>query len=163
MDPYFKLRPPDSTPADEICSCQGSPPIKLMCALSYNPIHCMNCNLEVAPESLRLAEKLTEWVAFWRACYGAIARLWLESREYEGWAKQQLADIASPMNMRGRELQSELSNVRRCYYWYFQDESAEDYEPISRCPVCGGQVRAYDSGIFKQVVCGACMIVAAGE
>ncbi len=51
-DPYFKLRSPEPTPPDELCTCLGVPPIKLMCALGYNPVHCMDCNLEVPPERL---------------------------------------------------------------------------------------------------------------
>ena len=163
MEAYSKLQPPGPTPADEICSCPGTPPIKLMCALSHNPIHCMNCNLEVPPERLSLNEELAKGVAFWRNAYDAIDRLWLESLEYELWAKQQLADISSPVNVRGRKVQRQLNKIRKCYYWYFQDEVAEQFQPISRCPICGRGFEPYDTGPFKQLLCESCMIVAVGE
>ncbi len=53
-----------------------------MQALGENPIHCLNCNLEVPPEKLDLATKLIDAVAFWRNVYDAIDRLWLDSGAY---------------------------------------------------------------------------------
>lgn len=69
-DIYFKLRPPKPTLADELCRCVGRTPIKLMYALSYNPIHCMGCNLEVPPQSLTLSEPLVEEIADWCSIAG---------------------------------------------------------------------------------------------
>jgi predicted nucleic acid-binding Zn ribbon protein len=162
-DPYGKLQPPPPTPDDEICRCVGAPPIKLMCALSYNPIHCMDCNLEVRPETLALKEPLVEAIAFWRSIHDAIYELWLASGEYESWAQEQLADIASPVNREGRAVQVDLNGARRCYYWYFQDQSAEDYQTITCCPVCGDTLNVYPGVIFKQLICETCSIVTPGD
>ncbi len=98
---YDKLRPPSQTPADEICLCEGSTPLKLMYALSYNPLHCMVCNLEVAPDSLALDARLIDAIVGWRNMFGAIYHLWLDSGHYEEWARQQLTDIKNPVNERG--------------------------------------------------------------
>src|SRR3954453_14239909 len=98
QDKYFKLHPPEPTPADEICDCPGAPPIKLMCALGYNPIQCLNCNGEIPPEMLDLNWGLIESVAYWRNVYDALDRLWLDSADYEEWAKAQLTDIAGRVN-----------------------------------------------------------------
>jgi predicted nucleic acid-binding Zn ribbon protein len=160
---YSKLYPPGPTPGDEICSCPGQPPIKLMEALGYNPIHCMDCNLEVRPESLRLGTRLVEWIADWRGRYAAIDRLWLDSREYEEWAAGQLRNIHSPVNEQGRELQRALNEIRRCYYWYFQETIERDRPPISSCPACGKGVTARASRVGRILVCEECSIVAAGS
>jgi predicted nucleic acid-binding Zn ribbon protein len=133
-----------------------------MSAPSYNPICCMDCNLEVPPQSLGLSESLVEAIAHWRTVADALDHLWLESGAYENWARDQLSDITSPVNQLGLNLRSALATVRHCYYWYFQDEPCEDYKPIQHCPRCGIPLLPYLSGIFRQAVCAACGIVAAG-
>ena len=40
-DSFYKLRPPPPTPDDELCPCEPGIPIKLMCALRFNPIACL--------------------------------------------------------------------------------------------------------------------------
>src|SRR3569832_102665 len=154
--PYFKLHPPLETPGDEICKCGRNKPIKLMCALTYNPLHCIDCNLEIMPESLDLSETLVDAIAYWRSLFDAIDRLWLASGEYENWAKTQLIDIASPVNRLGLNVQKDLNGIRRCYYWYFQDQSAEGYEPTKHCPNCLEAFGQYSEGIFKQSICEQC-------
>jgi predicted nucleic acid-binding Zn ribbon protein len=162
-DIYSKLRPPGPTPEDELCRCAGRPPIKLMCALSFDPIHCVNCNLEVPPQTLGLSESLVDEIAHWRTLFDAIDYLWLESGAYENWARDQLSDIASPVNRLGLNLLSALATAHRCYYWYFQDQAAEDFAPIQHCPRCGAPLVPYPAGIFRQSVCEACGIVTVGE
>jgi predicted nucleic acid-binding Zn ribbon protein len=159
-DPFERLRPPPATPEDEICSCGPGIPVKLMCALSYNPIHCMACNLERAPEALELDAMLVQGVAFWRSMYDAIYILWLESGEYEGWARAQLVDLSSPVNLRGRALRAELDPLVRCYYWLFEDSSADDYVPLAACPNCGQALTGcrHQAG---QLVCEPCSLVTA--
>ena len=76
-----KLHPPLETPEDEICKCDGNKPIKLMCALTYNPLHCVDCNLEIVPESLPLDDAIIDSIAHWRGIFDAIYRLWLASGE----------------------------------------------------------------------------------
>jgi predicted nucleic acid-binding Zn ribbon protein len=163
QDKYFKLLPPEPTPEDEMCHCPGTPPIKLMYVFGYNPIHCMNCNLEVQPEKLGIPSDLVAAIDYWRHLYQAIDALWLDSSDYEQWAEEQLSDISSRVNRKGRSVQQSLNSTRRCYYWYFQDQSADDYEPISSCPSCGNPLSDYSYGIFRQLVCEKCSIVTVGE
>ncbi len=134
-----------------------------MYALGYNPIHCMNCNLEVRPERFDLDTDLIEAISYWRWIYGAVDALWLASGSYEQWAKDQLSDITSEVNREGRAVQGRLNDLHHCYYWYFQDQSADDFHPISHCPFCGNPLLAYTSGIFPQLVCENCMIATVGE
>ncbi len=107
-----------------------------MDALGYNPIHCVICNLEVPPERLNLSQDIVQSIAYWRNLYDAIDRLWLDSSAYERWAKQQLGDINSRVNILGREIQQQLAATHTCYYWYFQDQSDDEYSPFTSCPVC---------------------------
>ena len=162
-DHYAKLRPPPPTPAEELCACPDTPPIKLMYALSANPIHCMDCNREVAPEGLRLSASQVDAVAFWCWIHAAIDHLWLASSEYEQWAQKQLSDISSPVCRLGRQAQAELNATRRCYYWYFQDQTADNHAPLNNCPLCGLPLTGYTAGIFLQRVCEACSIVVSAE
>ncbi len=162
-DPYFKLRPPSPTPDDELCQCMGDTPVKLMCALSYNPIHCIVCNLEVPPETLGFDTTLVEAIAVWRRIYEALDRLWLDSGEYEAWATSELGDITSPVNKRGRDVAAQVNARRRCYYWLFQDQSIPHFEAIGECPSCRQTFKTFDGGIFRQDICEECSIITVGE
>jgi predicted nucleic acid-binding Zn ribbon protein len=159
-DPLDRLRPPSATPDDEICSCGPGIPIKLMCVLSYNPICCVGCNLERAPATLGLDEMLVQEIAYWRGIYDGIYLMWLDSAEYEEWARAQLVDLSSPVNRRGRALRANLDRLTRCYYWLFEDVSADDYMPLAECPSCGG---AWDACIYRpgHRVCEPCSLVTA--
>ncbi len=161
-DRYAMLRPPGPTPANEICSCSGTPAVKLMSVLGHNPVACVACNLEVAPERLELPPKLVEAIAHWRSVQDALYRLWLDSGAYQEWAAGELRAIASPANRLGRAVQGQLNRLRRCYYWYFQDESAADFAPISKCPSCGGEMQPYEGGVIPQRACEECSILCAG-
>jgi len=130
-----------------------------MSALSYNPLHCIDCNLEVLPESLSLSDTLVERIASWRNLYDAIDRLWLDSEEYEAWAGSQLADIGNRVNKLGMAVRRDLDVVRRCYYWYFQDQSKEGFKSITNCPICQNRFSVYRAGIFPQYLCEQCSII----
>lgn len=162
-DPYSKLRPTRPTPPDDLCGCQGEPPVKLMYTLTSNPIHCVNCNLEVPLERLGWAMNQCDAIAHWVFSYGAIYHLWLASGSYEAWAKAQLCDIGLPMNRAGLELCHMLTPVRHCYFWYFQDQSDDDFIPLSQCPKCQGALAVYSAGIFEQRRCEQCQIIMVGE
>ncbi len=160
---YERLRPPEPTSPSELCSCRPETPVKLMNALGYNPIYCIICNLEVPPERLNLSEDIVQSIVHWRDLYNAIDYLWLDSSVYESWAKQQLRDMNSRINVLGREIQRELATIHRCYYWYFQDESDDEYSPLTTCPVCNEPLQEYPGGIFKQRVCENCGVIGIGE
>ena len=128
-----------------------------MTALSYNPIHCVACNLEVPPERLGLPPQLAEAAAFWNWIADGIHRLWLASGAYEDWARSQLADLTSPVNLEGRRLASELNGVRRCYYWCFVDTDAA--AGLVNCPACHRLLRTMSSGPFKQAFCDECSLI----
>src|SRR5579872_2158450 len=69
--------PPPPTPPDEFCRCDAVTPVKLMSALGENPIHCLDCNLEVDLARLPLTREVARRIAAWRNIYDAIDRLWL--------------------------------------------------------------------------------------
>ena len=155
-DIYERLRPPGPTPEDEVCSCEGEPPIKLMTMRqvdAFNPIHCLDCNLEVPPERLGLDVDLVQAIAGWDAEHGAIETLELQSGDYEMWARARLLDPESPTNVEGRELARRLNERRRCFMWFFQPDSDDDWRPRTTCPVCGDELEQYEHGIFPQLLC----------
>jgi len=100
----------------------------LQAHLSSNPLSCLACGREVPPERIGFSEAFAEKLAFWQSFHNCFYLLWLDSGEFESWAKAQLEDPGSPVNKRGRELVSELSARRTAFYWWFQDTGAEDFE-----------------------------------
>ena len=162
-DPYWKLRSPPPSPADEICGCPGEPAIKLMGAIGPNPIHCLDCNLEIPPERIPVPAILADELALWTQTYCALEHLSLLG-DYEKWAEAHLENISSSINKHGRELTRQLNALRRCYYWHHQDQSVPFWTPASECPVCQHGLTEYRSRrFFPQLVCEACSIVVAGE
>jgi hypothetical protein len=155
-DIYAKLQVPEATPEDEICSCSGAPPIKLMSRRQvggFNPIHCLDCNLEVPPQRLELSADIVEEIASWDWEHGALATLELASGSYETWAQSRLLDTESPTNIAGRALAGKLSAFRPCYAWFFQPQADPTWQPRTTCPVCGKSLEQYDAGIFPQLLC----------
>lgn len=157
---YARLQPPEPTPPHESCGCVDAPPIKLMSALSYNPICCMSCNLEVRPDLLGLSESVVAAIANWRQIHDSLYLLWLDSGEYENWAKAQLLDLSGQVNVAGRKCQASLNGIRKCYYWLFSDNETPDGELMSHCPDCGRRLSAYEHGTFKGqwLTCEDCML-----
>ncbi len=155
LDPYWKLRPASATPEAELCTCTDRPPIVLQGHLSANPIVCLRCNGEVSPEQIGLSAELAEYVASWKDLHDALLTLWLDSSDYESWARAQLEDPNGRVNARGLEVVLGLNSHRRTYYWWFQNTPADDFIPLSKCPRCSaGFVER-----FGRLVCEACSIV----
>ena len=155
-DPYFKLRPEPPTPEDELCACQPPRVWKLMWALGSNPVHCTRCNLEIRPEELQLSLALVEAVANWRCVWGSIELLWLDSGHYEAWALAELANLDSAANQRGRAVVEQLSAVNPCYFQCFEDQSAEEWQPLQVCPSCEDPLTSYAPGSFAYCLCDQC-------
>jgi predicted nucleic acid-binding Zn ribbon protein len=117
--------------------------------------------LELRPEALAPSAELVDNLASWRDFYGAFYALWLDSAEFETWARSQLADPTGPVNMRGLSLRSQLeSNHRKTYYWWFQDTGTDDFEALVACPVCRSCL--VDRGLVG-LVCDACSVLVANS
>ncbi len=159
---YARLEPPEFAPSYELCRCTDSP-LKLMSTLSASPLHCMACHRDVPTERLALSRPVAEALADWRHSYDALDWLWLEAGSYEQWAREQLSDLGSAANVRGRLVQQAIDRVRRCYYWYFQDQTLPDFQPITRCPVCGETMETYSRGVYAQRICERDSIVTIGD
>ena len=157
---YSKLRPPEVTPKKEICSCKNRTALKLMGSiLFYNPIHCVDCNLEIKPESLKLNQKVIDEIANWSRLYGAIDHLWLDSGDYKKWAKKELTNIESSVNQLGLSTNKLLNKFHKSYYFYFQDDSVEKYKPLKQCPNCHKKLDEISNDKFTQRYCNKCKII----
>jgi Zn-ribbon putative nucleic-acid-binding protein DUF2310 len=159
-DPYRRLRAPVETPDDERCRCPDRPPVKLMQALGANPLHCMRCHGEVAPESLPLPIELADPLADWSSVHDALDRLWLDSGAYEAWAASELASLESAVNRAGLALRARIDAVRRCYYWLVDALPESPLASPRRCPSCDGQMMPWADGRIAQLVCESCSLVA---
>jgi hypothetical protein len=131
MDAYQKLRPWTDI---EACQCSSIDELFLVDILTDNPLHCGSCRREVDPERLQLTVEETEAVARWFSTASALYRLWLNSGEYEEYAKGRLLDPQGQVNRDGLEVARRLSLKVPTRLWFFQD--TDDGNP-ARCPVCG--------------------------
>lgn len=155
--PYNKLKPALPTPVDQICPCAEPYPIILCYTISENPILCTNCSLEVPPERLQLSVSLVDELASWRQFYSCFYNLWLDSSEFEDWARTHLSNPLSPANERGYKVCASLSSIRRCYYWWFQDTGTENFKALNLCPKCNAKLEQK----FGKLVCDRCSIIVA--
>jgi hypothetical protein len=130
--------------------------------MSPNPIACARCNGEVPPERIGFEEGLAKAIAYWRQLHDCFYYLWLDSGEFEDWAKERLSDSTCKVNALGVELASEVSEVRRCYLSWFQDQSADEWAPATACPRCAGPLGIRFEGERPQggslLVCEKCSI-----
>lgn len=137
MDVYYKLRPWTDI---ESCECDSVESLFLIVgALADNPMHCGACRREVDPERLGLTVEETEVVADWNSTADALYRLWLDSGEYEHYARARLLDPHGQVSQRGLELAATLSSRVPTRVWLFRD--TDDGEPTA-CPVCGSPLDA---------------------
>jgi ribosomal protein S27AE len=157
-DPYESLRPESPTPDDDLCQCDDRPPIVLQDHLSSNPFACLKCNLEVPPERIGFTAELAGHIAFWWNLYRALYTLWLDSEDYEAWATTQLEDPAGRVNVKGLELVEDLNKYRRAYYRWFQDQSVDNFVPLTQCPRCSAELVAAVGTLGPSWVCDKCSI-----
>lgn len=147
-----------SSPNHDRCVCPDAPPLLLRSDLGPHPVACARCNHDVSPEALALSAELTDALASWRRFHDCFYLLWLDSAEFEGWARDQLATPSSPVNTRGLALRARLDAVRRTYFWWFQDAGAPDHRPATACPNCAAAL--VEQGLFGRI-CDGCSILVA--
>ena len=123
--------------------------------LSPVPIACLRCNGEVSPETVGFSADLVEKLASWRTFHRAFMTLWLDSGEYESWARSELQRPDAPVNVRGRQAVAALNQHRRTYFWWFQDATADDFSPAATCPLCDAVL----AEAFGKLVCNRCSVV----
>jgi predicted nucleic acid-binding Zn ribbon protein len=97
-----------------------------------------------------LAEDLGEWAWFFEALHA----LWLDSGEYEDFARTALEDFDAPVNQRGYALAQKLNALVPCRYFIFRDVG-DGYVPPSTCPKCHGELES----MAKRLSCPSCKIV----
>ncbi len=134
MEAYNKLRPITEI---ESCTCDTVTALMLVDLLTDNPIHCASCRREVDPARINLTQAETEDIAHWYSAASSLYKLWLDSGEYEAYAKQCLIDPNGQINRRGRELAISLSAHHPTEFWFFHD--ADDGTP-THCPVCKAEL-----------------------
>ena len=134
MDAYNKLRPWTEIEACECVSIEG---LFLVDLLTDNPLHCDFCRKEVDPERLKLTVEETESVARWFSAASALYRLWLDSGEYEEYAKVRLLDPNGQVNRDGLNVAQALSARIPSRLWFFSD--TDDGVP-THCPICRNEL-----------------------
>jgi len=149
-DPYSMLRPYGSTPIEECCSCEQLHEVYLAHKLGENPVHCLRCRGEVAPERVGLDVDTAEMIARWNSLYGAVYALWLNSGEYESWAENELLQKSSFANRQGLLVRKKLAElIPTKYLWFWMED-----RPTS-CPACGEPFANMQSVPF---VCSSCEV-----
>jgi len=151
MSSYDKLRPWTEI---ERCECTKITSLVLVDILTDNPIHCFTCKGEIDPEALKLDDKLVDEIASWFGVFQSLYSLWLNSGEYEHYAKEKLIDKTSQVNTEGVTVAKKLSARYPTYYWWFYD--TDDGDP-SHCPNCDQEL---DMNVrYGTGKCEACNIV----
>lgn len=130
MDVYDKLRPWTKI---ESCQCAVVNGLLLVDLLTDNPLHCDFCRNEVDPERLELSVEETESIARWFSAAKSLYCLWLDSGEYEAYAKARLLDPNGQVNRDGLKIARELSARIPTRLWFFHD--TDNGEP-THCPIC---------------------------
>lgn len=153
-DEFRKLRSWPATLPEEQCSCKAVETIYLAHKLGPNPLYCLACNGEVAPESLPLAEAAIEAVASWNSVFGSLYALWLDSGEYEEWAQAQLLNPSGQVNREGLNICRNMLSPKNAYYlWFYAEPEARP----SSCPCCKAALSSTSWG--SRLACHACRIV----
>lgn len=162
MDKYSRLRPQGQIPDSEICKCSDRPPVVLQSHLTNNPISCADCNLEVDLDQLSLSADLADEIADWRRFHDSFYNLWLDSGEFENWAREQLSLADSPVNKRGLVLRNKIATNIECYFWWFVDNSNIDTKSFVKCPKCSEQLTKRQNNYnIDTSVCQHCYIIIA--
>jgi len=120
----------------------------------YTTLYCVICSGEVIPERIGFDAKLADEIASWRSVHQGLYCLWLDSGEYEEWAKQQLTNAGGQVNLRGRELALQLNATVTTYYWWFHDM---DNGLVENCPICNDKLSESDDLNFQR--CEKCFIM----
>jgi len=117
----------------ERCSCGELRDLLLVYTLTDNPIHCYHCKGVIDPQRLDMSDDQVDSVGQWHRQFRALYDLWLDSGEYEAWAKYQLLAPKGQVNRDGLAVRASLTKLLPTFYWWFHDES----DPVpQRCPVC---------------------------
>ncbi len=130
MSDYDRLRPHTEI---ERCECDEITGLILVDILTENPIHCLICKNEIDPEVLGLSVQIVDKIAGWLCVHSGLDSLWLDSGEYETWAKEKLSDKNGQVNKDGMEITKELSKIYPTYYWWFNEDDKHEPEV---CPLC---------------------------
>ena len=162
-DPYRRLRPPEGGSYRDLCACPGTPPIMLMYTPhSFNPLHCLHCNSEVAPETVGFPAALASEIADWREFYEALDVIWRRgSTGQKTWALQRLKGGSGRLHRLGRAVCARLAIYRPTYYWIFGHTGFE-LQPVTRCPGCSDPLQFYFEGEVGWWRCDVCAIVSDG-
>jgi hypothetical protein len=116
----------------------------------------MSCNGEIPLQLLDISDELAEAIAGWVSVHDSLFRLWLDSGEYESWAKARLLDPRGGVNVTGRSLARELSKQRQTFFLYFQDTGKEGHTLPERCPFCDAKLEPSGDTGFQ--VCLSCQV-----
>lgn len=156
-DLYWKLRPLAPTPDEEVCHCAECRSVMLCDTLTENPLRCVECNGEIAPERIGFDELLADDIAHWRGLFRSLYLLWLDSDEYESWARERLLDRYGRVNLYGREIVSQLSRFVRAYYWWFRDTELDASLMPTTCPICETELEPVEGRVYFK--CESCSIL----
>ncbi len=145
----------DAPPADEVCHCSGRTALHLRYEFSEFPLFCTDCTGQILPSALCLSEDLAGEILGWRTVYAALYDLWLDSSEYEVFARAALVDPGGNVNQHGLTLAARLSEQRTTFYWWYRDDGESETEDR---PLCRSSMVEHPTWRFR--FCHACRISA---
>jgi len=138
----------------DTCECESIKGLLVVYTLSSSPIHCSECRGIADAERLVLTPEIVDATFRWQGAFGALYDLWLDSGEYEQWAKERMLDPLGQVNIDGISLAKELTKFLPTRYWWFHD--TDDPFPSS-CPNCNAALQP--AGKFGDFLCTRCPVV----
>lgn len=150
------------TGRQDVCRCSDHPATLLQSTLEWPPLACARCNLGMRPESHIVDSHLLGELRAWQSVHDALYLLWLDSAEYEPWARDRLLDPHGEVNVLGLKLAARLGASSPCFLWWFCDDSTTVRPESAQCPRCRGSLETAFSGERPSggslLVCHACSI-----
>ena len=140
-------------PSDEICRCASLTDLHLRYEFTELPLFCVDCTGQILPAALHLSEDVAQEIVRWRTVYAALYNLWLDSSDYETFARAALLDPAGEVNRLGLALAAKLSEQRTTYYWWFSEDADSSPED---CPVCHAPMTRHATRPFR--FCHSCRV-----
>lgn len=150
---------------NETCACGAKQAIVLSVALSRDEIPCGHCGRAIPLDGLRVPRESLHQLRRWVDQAFAIEMLWFASAEYEGWAKSELDNPKSKVNLLGVETARKLAPAAETWFHFAPHANADQHvDPfLDHCPFCHDPTEPTGLAPKFGLGCKACRVAGSSE
>ena len=123
----------------ELCECPGPTALKLIAALSSDPLHLRDVQPGRPVDRLELEDGLRDDLRCWGALVSALDYVWVASGDYELSALHELSDVESAINRRGLALRPRVDGDSEVCYSFFRTSRCTSSTRSSGAQPAGGR------------------------